>query len=65
MKVREALKNLMQNRTSVVIAHRLLTVKDADKIVVIHNGEVVNEGTHAELIAKEGIYSKLHQLEVF
>ncbi len=57
--VQEALDNLMVGRTSIVIAHRLSTIKDANKIVVLHKGEIVEEGTHAELIAKNGTYFKL------
>jgi ABC-type multidrug transport system fused ATPase/permease subunit len=57
--VQDALDNLMVGRTSVVIAHRLSTIKDANKIVVLHKGEIVEEGTHQELVAKNGNYYKL------
>lgn len=61
--VQEALDNLMKNRTSIVIAHRLSTIQNADKIVVIDKGEIAEEGTHAELIAKKGLYFKLNKMQ--
>ena len=63
--VQDALENLMKNRTSVVIAHRLSTIKNADEIVVMSHGEIIEQGTHAELIKQEGTYHKLHQLQSF
>ena len=57
--VQEALSELMQGRTSVVIAHRLATVRDADRIVVLDGGRVVEEGTHTELVARGGLYADL------
>ncbi len=57
--VQDALDNLMVGRTSIVIAHRLSTIINADKIVVLHKGEIVEEGTHTELMAMEGTYYKL------
>jgi len=62
--VQEALENLMNSRTSVVIAHRLSTVRNADMICVFDDGEIVERGTHDELKAKGGVYSKLHDLQV-
>ncbi|BBD07693.1 ABC transporter ATP-binding protein [Desulfovibrio ferrophilus] len=62
-KVQAALENLMQNRTSVVIAHRLSTVISADLIVVMQNGRIVNTGTHAELLAKCELYARLHAMQ--
>lgn len=61
--VQEAINTLMQNRTSLVIAHRLSTVKHADKIVVLDKGEVAEQGTHDELIAKNGLYKKLVEMQ--
>lgn len=57
--VQQALENMMQNRTSVVIAHRLSTIQKADKIIVMQKGRIVEQGTHDELIAKNGVYKKL------
>jgi subfamily B ATP-binding cassette protein MsbA len=61
--VQEALENLMKNRTSIVIAHRLSTIKKADLICVFHEGEIVERGTHDQLIAIKGIYHKLHSMQ--
>lgn len=63
--VQEALDNLMKNRTSIVIAHRLSTIKNADLIYVFHEGEIVERGTHEELLAQRGIYTKLYQMQNF
>ena len=60
--VQTALENLMQNRTTLVIAHRLSTIEKADNIVVMHEGNVVEQGTHHELISAGGRYSDLHSL---
>jgi subfamily B ATP-binding cassette protein MsbA len=61
--VQEALENLMKNRTSIVIAHRMSTVKNADLIVVLSNGEIIEKGKHEELLEKKGTYYKLCQLQ--
>ncbi|MGI8849596.1 MAG: ABC transporter ATP-binding protein [Pyrinomonadaceae bacterium] len=63
--VQKALVNLMQNKTSIVIAHRLSTVRKADKIVVMARGRIVETGTHAELLEKGGVYKKLYELQFF
>ena len=63
--VQEALDNLMKNRTSIVIAHRLSTIKNADLICVFHEGEIVEQGTHEELLSLNGIYSKLYNMQNF
>jgi len=63
--VQDALENMMQNRTSVVIAHRLSTIQKADKIVVMQKGEIVEQGTHDELLALKGTYSKLVMMQSF
>jgi ATP-binding cassette, subfamily B, bacterial MsbA len=61
--VQDAIENLMKNRTSIVIAHRLSTVKNADLICVLHEGEIVERGKHDELLALGGIYSKLYSMQ--
>ncbi len=59
----DALGNLMEGRTSIVIAHRLATVRRADVIFVIEDGQVIEQGTHAELLVKGGLYSRLYELQ--
>lgn len=61
--IQEALERLMQGRTTFVIAHRLSTIHNADKIIVMDNGEIVESGTHAELMAKKGLYHRLYTLK--
>ena len=62
-KVRDALSRMVEGRTSLIIAHRLSTVQRADKIIVMHKGQVREMGTHQELLANRGIYFKLYQLQ--
>ncbi len=62
--VQAALKNLLQNRTALVIAHRLSTVRDADRIIVLSGGRIVEEGTHSELLSAGGAYSKLYRTQL-
>ncbi|MGH9501579.1 MAG: ABC transporter ATP-binding protein [Terriglobales bacterium] len=62
-RVRDALSRMVEGRTSVVIAHRLSTIQRADKIIVMHKGQVREVGTHQELLAQRGIYYKLYQLQ--
>ena len=61
--IQNALTTLLKGRTSFVIAHRLSTIVKADKIVVIHDGKIVEQGTHAELLARGGLYAHLHSLQ--
>lgn len=63
--VQDALENLMKNRTSLVIAHRLSTVRNADLICVFHEGKIVERGTHDELMELKGRYTNLHKMQVF
>lgn len=63
--VQDALEKLMKNRTSLVIAHRLSTVRNADLICVFHEGKIVERGTHDELIAMDGRYKRLHSMQMF
>jgi len=61
--VQDAINHVMQNRTSLVIAHRLSTVRHADEIIVLQNGEIAERGTHDELLQKSGIYKRLIEMQ--
>ncbi len=63
--VQVALENMMKNRTSIVIAHRLSTIQNADEIIVMQKGEIAEQGTHNELLAKNGVYKKLVDMQSF
>jgi ABC-type multidrug transport system fused ATPase/permease subunit len=63
LKVQEALKNGSRKRTTIIVAHRLSNVREADKIIVIHKGEIFETGTHRELLMKKGIYYNLYRLQ--
>lgn len=63
--VQEAIQNLMKNRTSVVIAHRLSTIQYADQIIVMQGGKIIERGTHSELLALNGMYRKLSEMQSF
>jgi len=63
--IQKALKNLLKNKTSIIIAHRLSTIQEADRILVVKNGQIIEQGSHAEIIQKEnGTYKKLWNLQV-
>ncbi len=62
--IQEALEKLMQNRTTIMVAHRLSTIQHADCIMVMHKGKIRESGTHQELLAKGGIYKKLYDLQI-
>ncbi len=55
-----SLKSFMRGRTSIIISHRISTVKDSDKIIVLHKGKIAEQGIHEELLALNGIYADLH-----
>ena len=61
--IQEALKELMKNRTTLVVAHRLSTIENADLILVLHNGKIIERGTHNELIERGEHYADLHRLQ--
>ena len=61
----DALSKIMKNRTSIVIAHRLSTVKDADEICVLNDGEIIERGTHEQLMEQNGAYRRLCDLQMF
>ena len=63
-KVQNAIMNLTKNKTTLVIAHRLSTIIRANKIIVLHNGEVVDIGTHDELLKKSGVYKNLYSKQI-
>ena len=63
--VQDALNNLMKNRTSLIIAHRLSTIQNADHIIVLEAGKVIEEGTHQKLLAKNGLYKRLIDMQTF
>jgi ABC-type multidrug transport system fused ATPase/permease subunit len=63
MLIQDGLRKLMVGRTSILIAHRLQTIQEADRVTVLHRGEVKEIGTHAELLALKGLYATLHELQ--
>lgn len=60
MQIQKAMDNLMKGRTSFVIAHRLSTIRDADLILVMKDGDIIEQGSHEELLAKKGFYADLY-----
>jgi ABC-type multidrug transport system fused ATPase/permease subunit len=61
--IQDALQRVMHNRTSIIIAHRLSTIQHVDRILVIHRGRLIEEGSHRDLLARGGIYTKLYHLQ--
>jgi len=62
--IQEAVETLMKGRTTIMVAHRLSTIQHADKIMVMHKGRIRESGTHQELLAQDGIYKKLYELQL-
>ena len=61
--IQDALNKIMQGRTTLVVAHRLSTIQNADNIIVMHKGKIVEQGNHQELLSKHGMYYKLYKLQ--
>ena len=60
IKIQKAFAKMMEGRTSFIVAHRLSTIREADKILVMKNGSIIEQGTHEELLAKKGFYAELY-----
>jgi subfamily B ATP-binding cassette protein MsbA len=63
--IQDALSRLMKDRTTFVVAHRLSTVQEADRILVLDEGKIVESGTHSELVSKQGLYRRLYDAQSF
>ncbi len=63
-RIQEALFNLIKNRTSIIVAHRLSTARHADRIIVLHKGKIIETGSHDELMQKKGFYFRLNQFQL-
>jgi len=61
--IQRAMETLLRGRTAIIIAHRLSTIQHADQILVMHRGEIRERGTHQELLARDGLYRKLYELQ--
>jgi ATP-binding cassette subfamily B protein len=61
--IQDALERLMKGRTSIIIAHRLFTIRHVDRIIVLHKGQLVEQGTHDDLLSKQGYYHRLYELQ--
>jgi ATP-binding cassette, subfamily B, multidrug efflux pump len=61
--IQEGLEELLKGRTAIIVAHRLATIRMADRVLVVHKGRIAEQGTHEELLAREGIYSRLYRLQ--
>jgi ATP-binding cassette subfamily B protein len=61
--IQEGLEELLKGRTAIIVAHRLATIRMADRVLVVHKGRIAEEGTHDELVARNGIYSRLYRLQ--
>jgi ATP-binding cassette subfamily B protein len=61
--IQDALNKLITNRTSIIIAHRLSTIRNVDRIIVMHKGRIVEQGTHEELLDKQGMYKRLYEYQ--
>ena len=64
LKILNNLKKLMKNKTSIIISHRISSVKNADNIIVLHNGEIIEQGGHTALLEKQGAYYNLYQMQL-
>ena len=62
--ITKALENLMEGRTTIMVAHRLSTIQHADKIIVMHKGQIKEQGSHQELLKQDGLYKKLYDLQL-
>ena len=62
--IQEGMRRLLQGRTALIVAHRLATIQDADRILVLENGSIVEQGNHQELLARKGVYHRLYTTSI-